>query len=111
MKKHPEPETEIKFKWNASLQVGVDAMDDKHKVLIEHMNRVYELNHAGASKTVLQSSLTELLDYAKRHFNDEETYMASINYPDLKVHQQAHLTLINRLEDDFRTFTNGPGRL
>lgn len=102
-----EQNSEPKFKWTNRLEIGVREMDDEHKVLIDHMNRVYEANAAGHNKVEILESLRALLDYSKSHFADEEKYMDSIQYPELKVHKQAHEALIRRLEDDYRIFENG----
>lgn len=100
-------ESALKFKWTPQLQIGVEEMDQEHRVLIDHMNQVYLLNHSGARKSEILDSLRNLIEYSRTHFSDEENYMASIHFPDLKLHRQAHEALLQRLESDYRQFESG----
>ncbi len=72
-------------------------MNDEHKQLIAYMNTLYDLNEAGAEKNTLNAALNEFLEYTKLHFDDEERYMASVNYPDIEDHKDKHKKLFQDL--------------
>lgn len=81
-----------------SLAVGLDNIDDQHKVLFEKVNTLLEACSAGQGKTVILDTLEFLRDYTKEHFGDEEKYMLSINYPEYDNQKKLHTTFINELE-------------
>ena len=86
------------FEWDqAKFTVSVTAMDDEHKKLIALMNALYDVNQKGGDKAALKGPLKALVDYTVKHFADEEAYMASVNFPDLKLHQGIHKSLLDRV--------------
>ncbi|SMF25543.1 bacteriohemerythrin [Pseudobacteriovorax antillogorgiicola] len=92
------------FSWNDSYDLGIDAMNSEHKTLIAMMNRLYEKHEQGAEFDSLKQSVEDLANYTIKHFSDEETYMESINYPELKVHKLIHADLLKKLakhKEDF----------
>ncbi len=94
------------YQWDASLDIGVEAMNEEHKVLIEHMNAVYDQNAAQVSKEELGSSIQALFDYVIKHFADEEAYMASIDFAGLETHRQLHDNLLTELKRHIEDFAN-----
>ena len=94
------------YQWDASLDIGVEAMNEEHKVLIEHMNAVYDQNAAQVSKEELGSSIQALFDYVIKHFADEEAYMASIDFAGLETHRQLHDNLLTELKRHIEGFAN-----
>lgn len=85
--------------WDESLDVGVDAMNDQHKGLLDLMNRLFDLTKQEAPKDQHIQILNKLLVATVNHFDDEEKYMESINYEGLKTHKLIHDNLIARLEN------------
>ncbi len=54
------------FNWDqATLSVGVDRMDQEHKVLISIMNKLYERNAAKAPKAELFTTMEEFFRFLK----------------------------------------------
>jgi hemerythrin len=95
------------FIWDTSLDVGVEAMNEEHKILIGLMNSLYEKNAAGASKDDLLASADELHAYVLKHFADEEAYMESVGFPGLQAHKQLHGNLLAELQTFFDSFKHG----
>lgn len=85
------------FEWTDKLDLGVDDMNNEHKELIRIMNKLYDRNSQGASKMELQNIISELAAYTVKHFSDEEKYMESIEFPDLKQHKLVHKNLLEKL--------------
>jgi hemerythrin len=95
------------FQWDNSLDVGIDAMNEEHKVLIGLMNALYEKNTQGADKNTLITAANALWDYVLQHFNNEERYMASIGFPNLEAHKKLHANLLTELQQFINNFKNG----
>ena len=78
------------FEWDAKYNLGVQAMDDEHRLIIEAMNQLHELHEAQAPGPRLLKVMQQLVKVTKDHFADEEAYMTKMGYPDLRKHQQMH---------------------
>jgi hemerythrin-like metal-binding protein len=92
------------FKWTDALSVGVDEMDGEHKLLITIMNNLQLKCDNGRPKTEIEAVLEELIQFTKKHFQDEESFMSSIQYPELEKHRRAHVVFFSRLETEQRKF-------
>lgn len=80
---------------------GIDFIDEEHAKLFEIANRAYDLltNQFVTDKyDAIVAVLEELRDYTKYHFNHEEEYMKSINYPKRFSQLHQHTQFINKLE-------------
>jgi hemerythrin len=82
--------------WSKSLDIGVDAMNSEHKVLLAIMNKLYDRNEAKADRAELKALLKELGDYTVKHFTDEEAYLLSIQFPELEKHKLIHKSLLEK---------------
>ena len=80
----------IDDKWNDSLSVGIEDIDDDHKRLLSFYIRMVELLQGEANTEEFVNILTEMTNYALVHFKTEEDYMESISYPKLKEHKEIH---------------------
>lgn len=89
-----------KIQWNSELAMGVKEIDDQHKQLIKYANMLIEAVETGQSRMSLEWILKQLRDYTVHHFNTEEAYMKSINYPKLGEQMQDHA----RLKKDVKNF-------
>jgi hemerythrin len=79
------------IQWTPEMSVGVAKLDDDHKELIALINAVAE---AGPS---FAEVFSKLLDYVGFHFDREEDYLDSIDYPDYDNHAAAHDALTDRM--------------
>jgi len=79
---------DCRIEWNDGLLIGNQAVDSQHKRLVEMIQSIPEY-----STSMDERVLMETLEYAATHFNDEETLMHDINYPELKTHTNKHKTL------------------
>ena len=90
-------------RWDDSLSVGIDLIDEQHKMLIQ---RLIDLTNAvkryqGGPKVM--KTLDFLIEYTDFHFSTEEKNMIKFNYPGLDDHKTKHeefkVTLSHLLED------------
>ena len=77
------------------LSVGVDEIDEDHRILVRIFNI---LNHAmadGESADYLAAVLEELINCTVWHFSHEERLMLKYDYQETDTHKQAHHELID----------------
>lgn len=81
------------FKWDNRYLIGINTIDDQHKIMFEIGNRLSGMTISKMKEDRFIDILVlvnELLIYSTDHFKDEEKYMRTINYPDLKNHIIGH---------------------
>ncbi|QOY51157.1 bacteriohemerythrin [Candidatus Sulfurimonas baltica] len=85
------------IKWNNVYSVGIENIDTQHKKLFEIVNRLLSLEISSNETEEIKIILYEFSDYMRTHFDDEEIYMLSIGYPDIKQHRELHQKLVESL--------------
>ncbi len=95
------------FAWKPEYSVSVSSLDAQHKKLFILAQNLHDAMSAGKGRDVLSRSLSELVDYTKTHFTEEEALLARHNYPDLPQHRQQHLELVRKITDFQREFAAG----
>lgn len=95
------------FTWTNELDLGVDKMNDEHKVLIDLMNKLYDNDKRGANKAIITSDLEKLMSWTKEHFQHEEEFMESFNYPKINQHKLIHQKLIKDLTKHYEDYKAG----
>ena len=92
-------------KWTDDLSVGVELIDEQHKMLIEHLNNLAKAVEKQQGPTEIASTLNFLIDYTDFHFSMEERNMKAHNYPGLETHKAQHeefKTILAYMESEFR---------
>ncbi len=77
------------MEWTPDLSVGVEAIDNQHKELIQRMNRFFE-SMEGDNRQKVLDMLAFLGDYVVTHFRDEEALQVRYNYPGYAEHKKLH---------------------
>ena len=91
------------IKWTADLSVGIELIDEQHKMLIKHLNDLSQSLESGQGPAKVGSTLNFLIDYTNFHFTEEETHMAGNDYPALDGHKKKHeefKATLSNLEED-----------
>ena len=92
-----------KIEWNDSLSVGVELIDEHHKMLIQKLADLSESFTKGHEENKIIKTLDFMIDYTDFHFSAEEKVMAEQSYPGLdkqkEQHEEFKVTLNNILED------------
>lgn len=96
------------------MSVGIDAIDNQHKKLVDIANRLHDTYMAGHDyevrpKHILGDIIDELIEYTKIHFASEEKMMADAHYPKLKEHKEMHKKLVAQVMDQKRKFEESGG--
>ncbi|GHD56687.1 bacteriohemerythrin [Jeongeupia chitinilytica] len=84
--------------WHDGLSVGIQEIDEQHKVLVDLLNELYDAirEHHGREASV--AILARLADYTRIHFTVEESLMRILGYPEYDEHKVHHESLIAQLQ-------------
>ena len=100
-----------KIKWHDSLSIGIDLIDEQHKMLIQRLNDLSTAVEMKQGEVEIMRTLEFMIDYTNFHFSSEEEQMADQNYPGLKYQQVQHEEFkdtLNHILEDFEE--EGPTR-
>lgn len=101
------------IQWQESYSVGIELLDDDHRLLISLINQLEEASQAeqdtaeALPTSVTNSVLTVLVEYTKGHFAREEAMMEKAAYPDLEGHRAEHQALAAEVETIAERYQQG----
>ncbi len=84
------------YEQNKNFQVGVEAIDSDHKILLELTCKVMTPD---IDKSKIGNLIGELIEHTKHHFIEEEEVMAACNYPKLESHKELHNEFIIKVQE------------
>lgn len=93
--------------WTNDLSVGIEEIDEQHKILVSLVNRLYQGIIHQTDVTVLQEVLNELVQYTVVHFSVEESLMRIFDYPGYDEHKTYHQDLTKQVKDLNEKFKSG----
>lgn len=67
--------------WDQKYSINNEKIDEQHKKLFELTFKVEEISNRPIYQVELKKIVADFFHYIKIHFQDEENYMAEINYP------------------------------
>lgn len=86
--------------WTPNLSVGIQEIDEQHKVLIGIINRLYDETVVNQSnRLVIDALIQELVDYTMVHFAVEESLFRIFDYPGIEKHMGVHVGLKQQVLD------------
>ena len=97
--------------WSDDYSLGIQAIDEQQKGFFEASQRLYDAILNCTGEHMVEESVALLRDYASRHFQTEESYMAKHAYPYLEHHKKLHaefLEVLDGLVDELALF--GPSQ-
>ncbi|NVK17882.1 MAG: bacteriohemerythrin [Methylocystaceae bacterium] len=97
------------FSWSDDLSCGNESVDNDHKQMLKRINALYNEIKNNSESNVVAGMYKELKDYTIQHFNDEEVFMAKVNYPDLEAHKEEHAMFVQRVDKSYEDYINSPG--
>lgn len=86
------------IEWRDSLSIGVEEIDNQHKQLLSHFDKLLKACESGKGLGELKSLLGFLDGYVIKHFKDEESIQRLRNYPGYDAHKKEHETFVERLK-------------
>ncbi|MGD0893067.1 MAG: bacteriohemerythrin [Terracidiphilus sp.] len=93
--------------WNDRLSVGVGALDDDHKKLVDMINELYDSILAGRGAEICSGMIDRLAVYTDDHFAREEALFAQAEYPDAEAHIAVHRRITAGLLESKRNIQAG----
>ena len=79
-----------KIEWNASFSLGVKSLDGQHRRFIELATGILQAVKSGKDSRHVCAEFSKLRQHTVYHFNDEEEFMRSVGYPEIKGHAKEH---------------------
>jgi hemerythrin len=85
--------------WSSKYSVGVEAIDNQHKALMNVLNELHAASMRGKASEVAGPLTRQLVFIAKEHFATEESLMESIGFPALAAHRAKHQELTAKIAE------------
>jgi hemerythrin len=82
------------IEWTNALSVGIEEIDEQHKVLVDLVNEMHDAIHQRHGSDAVKSILKDLAEYTRIHFAVEESLMRILNYPSYEEHKEIHEELL-----------------
>jgi hemerythrin len=83
--------------WTDELSVGIQEIDEQHKILVNLLNRLYESIILRTDDEEAGKILQELSQYTVIHFSVEESLMRILGYDDYEDHKKHHEELTKQV--------------
>lgn len=81
---------EIKLEWTKQYEIGIELIDQEHKLIIENYNQLYLAIYENKGKDYYGKVLEFLMEYVLIHFQHEEAIQEKMGYPNLNEHKKLH---------------------
>lgn len=85
------------IEWEDELSVGIEEIDEQHKVLVGLVNEMHDAIHERHGREASIRILQRLTEYTKIHFAVEESLMRIFDYPGYEEHKKQHEALIEEI--------------
>jgi hemerythrin len=85
--------------WDNSLEVGVQKIDDQHREIFRHFEKLSSACQEGQGEEALDEVLKFLDDYVAHHFSSEEALMEQHRYPKLPEQREQHAIFRQVIEE------------
>lgn len=85
------------LQWDTSMDTGIELIDNDHKKLLGLINQLQTATRYQIDDTLIESTLNELIDYTRYHFDREEQLMRINHYPGYEAHKELHKLMINKV--------------
>ena len=86
------------MKWKDQYSVGIDEIDDQHKVLLRLFSIVQDAVATNQGWSAVHFAILETVQYAEFHFSFEEALMRLYGFPGYEEHSKAHRQILAQAE-------------
>ena len=102
------PRANTWVEWDESLSVGIDAIDEQHRYLVDLINDLYEVvsKKSGAREVARLIKATDA--YAKVHFRAEEQMMQHYEYAGIQQQEQQHHAFEAKIREFYEELHDNP---
>jgi len=99
------------IEWSDELSVGIQEIDEQHKVLVGLVNEMDDAIHEHRASEINEEILQRLAEYTKIHFAVEESLFRIFDYPGYEAHKKQHDELLQEVVDLQRKIKEGKGSI
>jgi len=85
--------------WSSRYSVGVEALDNQHKALMNVLNELHSASMRGKAQEVASRLIGQIVSIANEHFAAEESLMESIRFPGIVEHCAKHKEMTGRIAE------------
>jgi hemerythrin len=100
-------ETTQMIEWEDKFSVGISIIAEEHKNLIGILNKAIIANEHYDNTEETKYILCDMIEYARKHFSAEETYMVMFNFPEYQTHRKEHLAFTNNTVLSYHNLISG----
>jgi hemerythrin len=94
--------------WYDELSVGIEPIDEQHKILVGLINTLYEETIIKKGDlSILNDTLKILLQYTVIHFAVEESLFRLLDYPNYETHKKQHEELKKEVDNIYNCVQEG----
>jgi hemerythrin-like metal-binding protein len=79
-----------RIEWDQSLSVGVDEIDEQHKMMVTRVRELSDAIDRGEDSSDLFETMSFLIEYTEHHFGTEERHMLETGYSEYDTHKAKH---------------------
>jgi hemerythrin len=92
--------------WSNSYSVGVQEIDEQHKLLIEILNELiaFVYNSPGNENLDIRATIDKIVKYKTVHFETEEKYFKQFNFEGADEHIQKHREFNEKVSELLQEF-------
>ncbi|MGI4991286.1 bacteriohemerythrin [Halobacteriovorax sp. GFR7] len=90
--------------WEDKYNIGISKVDSEHQELLRKINGLINSMNTGKG---MKEAFQTLKEYTVFHFDEEEEYMQSINYPSYESHKRVHEKLLSAVARFEQQLHNG----
>lgn len=96
--------------WKEEYRLGVDALDGDHIAICGLMERFVDALNRDRERPRIAAIFRELHDALEEHFEAEERYLSSVDFPkdELREHMDGHLDVLYTLDHEFKKWDRAP---
>ena len=95
------------IEWEDKFSVGISIIDQEHKKLIDILNKASFANERNDNAVETLELLGDMIEYSRKHFSAEETYMLKFKFPEYQLHRNEHLDFIDNTIRSHHSFISG----
>ena len=95
------------IRWHDSFLIGIEELDDEHKVLIKDINRLYAEMLGDRKKPEIANYLGEIFVHMQAHFALEEHVMKEHDFVFFEEHKREHEEFLENYTECMLQFLNG----
>jgi hemerythrin-like metal-binding protein len=85
------------MKWDDSFAIGIEAIDNQHKKIFEHLLAIEKSVAKRDPWHILRFFLAQMSEYMQFHLAVEEALLEIVGYPDRGSHCDSHARLVDQI--------------